>query len=343
MILVNNPGTWQAVHPPLAHAEWHGWTPTDLIFPFFLFVVGVAMAFSLPARLQRSGRRGVMAHVARRSAVIFALGLLLNAFPDFALGELRVAGVLQRIAVVYVAASAAFLTMSKRALAWLTVAILVGYWLLMTLVPAPGQASANLTPDGSLAAWVDRLLLPGRMWQGTWDPEGIASTVPAIATTLLGLFTGYWLKSGRERNEIAAGLFTAGWAGILAGLAWDLVFPINKNLWTSSYVLLTAGLALEGLAVCYWLIDVQGRRRWAMPAIVLGLNPLALYVASSLVASLIATVPFGDTTLKGAIYASLFAPWASAANASLAFAVAYVAVWLGVAWLLYRRRIFLKI
>lgn len=343
MILVNNPGTWAAIYPPLAHAEWHGWTPTDLIFPFFLFIVGVAMAFSLPARASRDSTAGVLARAARRSAVIFALGLLLNAFPRFDLAELRVAGVLQRIAVVYLAAAALYLATSRRTRAWITAALLVGYWALLTLVPVPGVGAPNLTPEGSFAAWLDRLLLPGTMWQGTWDPEGLASTLPAIATALAGIFTGEWLRSGRERAEIAVGMFAAGWLAILAGLAWDLAFPINKNLWTSSYVLFTAGAALEGLALCYWLIDVRGRRAWAKPALVLGVNPLALYVLSSLGASTLAATAVGDTSLKGWLFENLFAPWAPPRAASLAFAIAYLALWLAVGWWLWRRRIFIKV
>ena len=344
MILVNNPGSWSDLYPPLAHAEWHGWTPTDLVFPFFLFIVGVAMTFSLSARREKEvGLRPLIGRAVRRSAIIFALGLLLNAFPDFRLGELRVAGVLQRIAVVYLAASLLVLRLSRRALAWTTAGILAGYWAALELIPVPGHGAGVLTPEGNLAAWVDGWLLPGRMYQETWDPEGLLSTLPALATTLLGVFTGEWIRSGRPRAEIASGMFATGWGAILAGLAWDLAFPINKNIWTSSYVLFTAGAALEGLACCYWLIDVRGRRRWAMPAIVLGVNPLALYVLSSLTASALAEIPAAGTSVKGWLYENLFALWAPPRLASLGFAVAYLAIWMAVGWLLYRRRIFLKV
>ncbi|MDX1503626.1 MAG: DUF5009 domain-containing protein, partial [Thermoanaerobaculia bacterium] len=201
----------------------------------------------------------------------------------------------------------------------------------------------DLTPEGNLAAWLDRLLLPGSMWQGAWDPEGLLSTLPAVATTLLGLFAGEWIRSDRGRPRIAAGLFAAGWGALLAGLAWDLLFPINKNLWTSSYVLFTAGAALETLALCYWLIDVHGRRAWARPAILLGWNPLALYVASSLTASLMGAIPVAGTPLKGWLHQTLFASWLAPRAASLAFALVYVALWTGVAWALARRRIYLKV
>ena len=347
MILVNNPGSWAHVYPPLRHAEWHGWTPTDLIFPFFLFIVGVAMTFSLGRRLEEDDRRRVHVRVIRRTLIIFGLGLLLSAFPDFRLAELRVAGVLQRIAVVYLVASLLVLRLSRRALAWTTAGILAGYWAALELIPVPGHGAGILTPEGNLAAWFDRLFLPGRMWQGTWDPEGLLSTLPAVATALLGVFTGDWIRSDRERSEIAAGMFTAGWLAILAGLAWSIWLPLNKNLWTSSYVLFTAGAALEGLAVCYWLIDVRGRRSWARPAIVFGLNSIAVYVASGIVTSLLIWIRVGsggaESSLYGWIYQNLFASWAGPLNGSLAFALAYVAFWWLPMALLYRRGIFIKV
>ncbi len=345
MILVNNPGSWAHVYPPLRHAEWHGCTPTDLIFPFFLFIVGVAMTFSLGRRLEEGERRRVVGKVVRRALIIFALGLLLSAFPEFRLSELRVAGVLQRIAVVYLVASLLVLRLSRRALAWTTAGLLAGYWAALELIPVPGQGAGVLTPEGNLAAWVDGWLLPGRMYQGTWDPEGLASTVPAVATTLLGVFTGHWIRSRRERSEIAAGMFTAGWLAILAGLAWSIWFPLNKNLWTSSYVLFTAGAALEGLAFCYWLIDGLGYRAWARPAIVFGLNAIAVYVLSGLGTDLLIWIRVGmeDSALYGWIYRHLFVSWAGPLNGSLAFALAYLAFWWLAMAALYRRRIFIKV
>ncbi len=347
MILVNNPGSWEHVYPPLAHAEWHGWTPTDLIFPFFLFIMGVAMAFSFARRLDAGGRRRLHHQVLRRTAIIFALGLFLSAFPDFDLSRLRVAGVLTRIAVVYLFASLVVLHLSRRAQAWAAAAILLGYWALLALVPAPGAAAGDLSPEGNLAAWVDRLLLPGRLYRGTWDPEGLLSTLPAVATALLGVFAGRWIRSRRERSEIAAGMFAAGWLMILAGLVWDLALPINKNLWTSSYVVFTAGAALEGLALCYWLIDVRGIRRWASPAIVYGLNSIAVFVLSGLVTKMLYRIRVGPggeaTSLMGWIYRHGFLSWAPPLDASLAFAVAYVVFWWAMMAILYRRGIFIKV
>ena len=261
MILVNNPGTWAHVYSPLDHAPWHGWTPTDLIFPFFLFIVGAAIPFSFGKH--KTTRKGTLyRRVLRRSAVIYMLGLFLSLFPNFDLSRARYVGVLPRIAIVYLITSVLVINLSRRALIWVTAVLLLGYWALMTWIPVPGHGSGVLTPEGNLAAWIDSLVVPGRMYQGTWDPEGFVSTLPAVATALLGVLTGFWLRSNRERSEIAKGLFALGCLGVLAGLLWNQWFPINKNLWTSSYVLFTAGAALVVLAPLYWVIDVRGHRRW---------------------------------------------------------------------------------
>lgn len=338
MILVNTPGSWDHVYAQLRHAEWHGCTMTDLIFPFFLFIVGVAMTFSLPRRMESGDRGGLGLRILRRAAVIFGLGLLLAGFPDFDLADLRVVGVLQRIALVYMLCAWMVLATSRRAQAWIATVLLLGYWGAMVLIPVPGSGAGVLTPAGNLAAWVDRWLVPGSMYRGTWDPEGLFSTIPALGTTLAGVFTGYWIRSGRDRRRIAGGMAVAGAAGAFAGLVWHQWFPINKNLWTSSYVVFTAGAALLVLALCYWLIDVRGWRRWAEPAIVYGLNPLAIYVLSSLIAKLFARIGFTAWA-----YETLFLPWLSPVNASLAFAALWVVLWWAFAALLCRKRIFVRI
>jgi len=347
MILVNNPGSWEHVYPPLAHAEWHGWTPTDLIFPFFLFIIGVSMTFSFSRRLEEGDKPHLYRKIFRRSAIIFALGLLLSAFPDFDLGNLRFVGVLPRIAVVYLATSLIVLNLSRRAQAWTFAGLLLGYWGLMKLVPVPGFGAGVLTPEGNLAGWIDSLVLPGRLYQGTWDPEGLLSTLPAIATALSGVFTGYWLRSGRDRVEIVRGMSVVGGLAILAGLVWGLWFPINKNLWTSSYVLFSSGAALVCLAVCYWLIDIRGFRTWAQPAVVFGVNAIAVFMLSGLVARLLIRIQVPglpeSVSLKQWIYETLFASWASPMNASLAFALSYLLLWWALMALLYRRKIFIKI
>ncbi len=341
MILVNNPGTSSAVYPPLRHAQWHGWTPTDLVFPFFLFIMGVSMNLSL-ARRQNSTRTGIYFKILRRALIIFALGILLNAFPDFDLGTLRIAGVLQRIAVVYLIASLIAIHVRIKTEAITVAALLVAYWLLMRFVPVPGYGAGNLTPEGNLATYLDSLLLPGRLYRQTWDPEGILSTIPAVATGLLGHLTGYLIRSNLDKLRIAGWLFVLGWFGMLAGWIWGIWFPINKNLWTSSYVLFTAGAALEFLGVCYWLIDVCGWKKWAHPAVVFGMNAILVYVLSGIAGDL-TNVRVGGQTLKEWIVAHLFAWWALPINASLLFAILYVALWWLVMDLFYRRRIFIKI
>lgn len=349
MILVNNPGSWSYVYPPLAHAPWHGWTPTDLIFPFFLFIVGVAMPFSFARRLEHgASRRALFLHVVRRSLIIIGLGLLIAGFPRYDLSTIRIPGVLQRIGVVYLFAATAYLVVKPRARTGLAAALLLGYWALMALVPVPGYGAGDLSKEGNLAAYVDNLLFKGHMWEPAWDPEGVLSTLPAIATALLGLFTGEWLRSERPKLEKLVGLFVAANAGLVLGLIWDAWFPINKNLWSSSYVLFTAGMGLHTLALCYWAIDVRGFRAWAQPFVVYGMNAIAVYVLSAFVGRILIlwkVVGAGGEAvpLKSWIYQNLFASWAGPLNGSLAFAIAYVLFWLGVVWLLYRRRIFVKI
>ena len=340
MVLVNNPGTWRAVYPPLRHAAWHGWTPTDVIFPFFVFIVGVAIPLALGPRLESGGRSAAIVKVLRRSLVIFALGIVLNGFPWFHWATLRIPGVLQRIAVCYLAAAVIYLFTSTRAQAIVTAALLVGYWLVMTLVPVPGYGAGDLSPAGNLAAYIDRAVLGPHIWQyaKVYDPEGILSTVPAIATALLGVLTGTWLRGERRADRVAARLAIAGIVGIAVGKLWGFWFPINKSLWTSSYVVFTAGLALLVLALCYWLIEVRGQQRWAIPFAVLGVNALLLFFLSTLVAKLLYIIRVGaeDQSLQTVLFDRVFAPLASPVNASLAFAVTYVVIWWAIMWMLYR-------
>lgn len=335
MVLVNNPGTWRAVYPPLRHAEWHGWTLTDTIFPFFLFVAGVSIPLALGPRIEGEVP-GLPWRVLRRAAGIFALGLLLHALPFFPLATLRIPGVLQRIAVCYL--FAALLVLATRGSRGWPVqavaagALLVGYWLLMTQVAAPGQAAGDLSPAGNLAGYVDRLVLrPQHMWAVSklYDPEGILSTLPATATTLLGVLAGHWLRGGRPPAQVVGGLAAAGAAAAALGWIWGLSFPVNKSLWTSSYALLMAGLAALALAACYWVIEARGRRAWAAPFGLLGIHALTLFFLSSLVAKLLLIVRVGEGSprLHAWLFEHLFAPWASPVNASLAYALAYVLLW----------------
>lgn len=349
MILVNNPGSWSYVYPPLRHAPWHGCTPTDLVFPFFLFIVGVSIVLSFSKHMERGvSTRDLHLKLIKRTLLIFAIGLFLNAFPRFDLGSLRYFGVLQRIALAYCFAGLIVLNTGTRGQVWFAGALLLLYWALMKLVPVPGFGAGDLSMEGNLAAWVDRSLFGQHIWREQYDPEGLLSTIPAVVTVLLGVFTGRLIKSNRSGSEITNTMFVMGWAGILGGLVWGFWFPINKALWTSSYVLFTAGAALQFLGVCYWLIEVRGCTRWTRPAVMFGMNPLALFVASGLLVKTIvrirlATPDGGTTSLYAWIYNTLFVPWAGRMNGSLAFAISNVLLWLAVAALLYRKRIFIKI
>lgn len=347
MVLVNNPGTWSAIYAPLRHADWHGCTPTDLIFPFFLFIVGVAIPFSLASRAVE-GSGPALGRIVRRALLIFALGILLHAIPWFQWDTLRIPGVLQRIALCYLVAALIYLAAGPRGQAIWAAALLLGYWAVMTLVPVPGHAAGDLGKEWNLAAYLDRALLgPQHLWRvaRVYDPEGLLSTVPAVATTLLGVLTGDWLRSGRAPALVWRGLAWAGLVGIALGWLWGLVFPINKALWTSSYVLYSGGWALLVLAACYWLIDARGHTRWAGPFVVFGVNALALYFLSTLMAKLLVIIKVGapPRLAQAWLFSHLFAPWATPVNASLAYALAYLALWWMAMWLLSRAGLRLRV
>jgi predicted acyltransferase len=324
-----------------------------MVFPFFLFVVGVSIPLALGSALERA-TGGQWRRVLRRAAVIFALGLVLHALPFFPLATLRIPGVLQRIAVCYLLAALLVLATGGargwRAQALAAGALLVGYWLLMTRVAAPGQIAGDLTPAGNLAGWVDRLVLgPRHLWQATrlYDPEGLLSTLPATATTLLGVLAGHWLRAERPpgRGARSAGLAAAGLAAAGLGWFWGLSFPVNKSLWTSSYALLTAGLAAVALAACHWSTEGRGHRRWAAPFALLGRHALTLFFLSSLMAKLliIVRVGAGGPRLQAWLFEHLFAPWGSPANASLAYALTYVLLWSALTWTLDRSGLRLRV
>ncbi|HEX6903748.1 MAG TPA: DUF5009 domain-containing protein [Thermoanaerobaculia bacterium] len=345
MILVNNAGDWSKTYSPLLHAEWHGWTPTDLIFPFFLFAVGVAIPYSFAGRLERSGgdRGPLYGQIVRRSLILFALGLFLSWFPFYTVDwtAARIPGVLQRIAVVYLVAALAGLHLGARSRAVLALLLLAGYWIAMVWIPVPGYGAGDLSPQGNLEAWIDQRVLGSHTWRkapGPGDPEGILSTVPAIATALAGLFAGDWLRSSRTRSEKLRGLLLWGGAATIAGLVLDRWFPINKNLWTSTYVLFTAGLALLLSAAAFYLVDIKKRDGWARPFVIFGTNAIFAYFGSSLMAKILIISGWQQR-----LYSRLFDSWLPDYVASLAWALAFVALWWVLTGLLYRRRIFIKV
>jgi predicted acyltransferase len=351
MILVSTPGTWDAVYWPLTHAAWNGWTPTDLVFPFLLFAMGAAVPFAMAQRRGVSQRVGP--HVIRRGIVLFALGLVLNAIETRppAWATFRIPGVLQRIAIVYVAIAWLTERASLRAQTAAAGCALLGYWAIMTLVPVPGSGPGVLTPEGNLASFIDRGLLGTHLASGTWDPEGLLSTVPAVATALFGVFAGDWLKHAGSTRRASTMLAAVGLTAAGIGLIWGRVFPINKSLWTSSFGLMSAGLAGALLATCHWTLDVRRWRGWEAPFVAFGRNPLTAYFLSvALDAALTRWTFESGVSVKDAVYQHAFASWVggtglscSAAAASLLYASAYVAVWAWVLIVMRRRGVFIVV
>jgi predicted acyltransferase len=359
MLLVNQPGDWSNIYPPLAHAAWHGWTPTDLIFPFFLFIVGVTTHLSLQARRRRGAPDGaIVRQVAKRAALIVLCGLLLASFPWWPLERItamRFPGVLQRIGVAYFFGALFTLRGSLMRHVAIVVALLYGYWFAMTLVPVPGTGALGQLvlndPDASLAAWLDRRVFGGHLWRSsvTWDPEGLLSTIPAIATVMLGVFTGRWIADERPLDQRLVGLFGAGAIAAVAGSMWSWSFPINKQLWTSSYVLFTAGIAALALATSMWVIDGVGLKRWTAPFTWFGRNPMIAFLGTGAMARTIYSlirVPQADgstSSLQRVIYEKAYASWLPPKEASLLFALSFVVVWALILRELDRRRIYWKV
>ena len=353
MVLVNNPGTWSAIYSPLGHAEWHGWTPTDLIFPFFLFIVGIAIPLGLGKRVTSSGiTKDVYLKIFRRALLIFLLGLFLAAFPFFDFSTLRIPGVLQRIAVCYLVASLIFIHTSWKQQTIIGISLLFVYWILMTTIVVPNCEITTIDDKAcNLAAYLDRTVLgENHIWRSAkvFDPEGILSTIPAIATTISGVLTGIWLKTTRSDLEKVSGMFFFGIVLTAIGWCWHFFFPINKSLWTSSYVIYTSGVALCFLGFCYWLIDIKGYKKWTKPFVIFGVNALALFVFSGLLARIMGVIKVTgaegkEVSLQKWIFESVYLPFAAPINASLMYAIGYIFLWLFLMWLLYRKRIFIKV
>ena len=347
MVLVNTAGDWHHVYPPLQHAEWNGWTITDVVFPSFLWIVGVSLTLSFARRIAAGvSRKKLFLHVLRRAAVLYVFGLILYGFPKFDLSTLRLLGVLQRIAICYVIASAIYLTTSIRGqIIWIA-GLLVSYWCLMTLVPVPGYGPGNLSVEGNLAHYVDRIVLGAHNYASTktWDPEGIVSTLPAIATALFGILCGHILRLRRTLPEKMTYLFVAGNLLITVGLICNTWLPINKKLWTSSFSLFMAGLDFVIFAICVWAIDSAGYKRVVRPFVIMGMNAITVYMASELVEEILSVIHVGSgVSLRSWIYSTFFAPLASPINASLLYAVAYTLLMFLIAYGMYRRKWFLRV
>jgi predicted acyltransferase len=364
MILVNNPGTWSAMYAPLRHADWHGWTPTDLIFPFFLFIVGVAIVYAYSGKLAKGeDKKSLVLTALKRSAILFGLGLIMAAYPVFTfdpefgfrdgLDKLRIMGVLQRIALCYFAASVIFLYAKPKIQMYWMVGLLILYWLAMMLIPVPGHG-AGLIDDkiNNLAAFVDRAVLGEHLWVGTgrqWDPEGLLSTIPAISTTLIGVWAGNILKSKDDDSmSKTAQLMVFGTILIIAGYVWDWFFPINKPIWSSSYAIFTGGQAMCGLALCYWFIDVKGYKRWTEPFVAYGVNAITVFFMSGIIARTLnifqVTLESGaDVSVQRWIFLTFFDSWLETIHASFAYSVVWVFIWYLILLVMYRKNIIIKV
>lgn len=359
MILVNNPGDWGNIYAPLKHAEWHGCTPTDLIFPFFLFIVGVSITFAMSSRKddEQSHTRTIIKAL-KRALILFSLSLFLSLYPRIftdpltALSTVRIPGVLQRIAVVFLVATIIFLKNSEKNILRITVGILILYWVIMTFIPVPGAGYANLEKETNMGAWLDRSLLSeAHLWKSakTWDPEGILSTLPAVASGLIGVMVGIYLR----RKDVGDGaktawIFSTGLMMFVGGMIWDLQFPMNKSLWTSSFVLYTSGLAAMILAFCFWIIDVNRYSRFTMPFVVYGKNAITVFFLSGLLPSTMNMIKMtnadgSESGLQSWLYDNVFSTNFSTVNASLAWAISQILFWFIILYILYRKNIFIKV
>jgi predicted acyltransferase len=360
MILVNMAGVADNVYPALSHAEWNGCTPTDLVFPFFLFIVGVAMTFSF-AKYNDDNKptKAVYLRILRRTVILFVLGLLLNGFWNkgvwtFDFSSLRVMGVLQRIGLTYCFASLIVLKLPRKSQWILAGVLLIFYWITMMFVPVPDYGAGVLTREGNFGAFIDRLIIPqphlykGDGFNFMGDPEGLYSTIPAIVSVLAGYFAGEWIRDKKQTNsQTSMDLVLFGLCCLVIGIIWDVAFPINKKLWTSSYVLFSSGWALMLLAACYELIEVRLIKRWSKPFEIMGVNAIALFVASVMLIKITARFQLGTgdnaISIYNWIYQNIFASWSGNFNGSFLFALVTLLLWYGVAVLMYRQRWFVKV
>ncbi len=344
MILVNSPGSWDHVYKPLLHAKWNGSSLADLVFPFFLFIVGVSIVLAYTKYLQKGISKKLLLRKAfLRMIILFSIGILLNIIMSN-FREIRIPGVLQRIAVVYFVCSLLFLYAGKRLIISLSLLILLGYWFILLWIPPPGQTESILEPGMNIVNWVDSKLIPGKLYQGTWDPEGILSTFPAIVSSITGIIAGWILANTNDSRIKFRNLILLGIAGILSGYAWKLIFPLNKNLWTSSYVLFTSGLAFLLLVLFELFIKTGKLRKWMMPFIIPGSNALTIYIFHILLYYPLSVITFRYFPGVQTSFMNLFSGiGVSLKLASLLWAIVYVLLCLIPAWILYRKKIFLKV
>jgi predicted acyltransferase len=344
MIMVNFPGNEAHVFPTLSHTKWNGLTFTDLIAPTFLFIVGVSIAYAYNKRRASSASKtDLYKKILIRSAKIFAVGMFLNMLPNFDFSDLRYTGTLHRIAIVFLVCAILYLNTTWKQQALIGAAILILYWMALTLIPVPGLGKVMLEPGLNIAAWVDQQYLPGKMWQGNWDPEGILSTFPSIVTTITGMLAGRLMLTSLAPNEKSNFLMTAGFASAAMGYFWGLAFPVNENLWTSSFVLVTSGFASLLLGASYFIIDIRGQTKGIAPGVIFGANAIAAYVLADILALLFYVFPIGGDTLNHLGTNALAQTGMDPRLASLLFALFFVCVNFIPVFLLYKKRIFIKL
>jgi predicted acyltransferase len=342
MIMVNFPGHEDFVFPTLRHTHWNGLTFTDLIAPTFLFIVGVSIALAY-SKKRDAPKGGLYSRIIVRSLKIFAVGMFLNMLPNFDLSDLRYTGTLHRIAIVFLVCAILFLNTNWKQQLGIAATILILYWLALTTIPTPGIGTVMLEPGVNLAAWVDQQYLPGKMWQGNWDPEGILSTFPSIATTITGMLAGRLMLLPLTPSEKSNYLLTAGFATAALGYFWNLIFPVNENLWTSSFVLVTSGFASMLLGALYFLIDIRGRAKGIAPGVIFGANAIAAYVLADILALVFYITPVGGDTLNHHAVAALSQTGMDPRLASMLYALFFVCINFIPANLLYKKRIFIKL
>lgn len=375
MVIVNDPGSWSHVYPPLLHADWHGITLTDLVFPFFLFIVGVSITLAYTKRLKAGAtKKDLYGKIVSRAVKIMLLGWFLWLWPGFDFGDMRYVGVLPRISIVFLVCAVIFLNTNWKQQVWIAAVTLIAYWLLMAVVPVPvddvirgalasgqveysagmleigqirqiseGFIAANYEPGVNITAWLDRMLVPGRFWQVTWDPEGLMSTFPAIVTGMIGMLVGTLILSIDDAHKKLTWLFFVGFALYLVGGVWGWFMPLNKNLWTSSYTLWTAGMCTMGLAASILVVDMLGYTRGTKLGRVYGANAIASYVLAGMLTVVFYSTIFGEVSLNGSWMDGATGVGVPPKLASFAYAVLYMLVIYIPAYVLYRKRIFIKV
>lgn len=346
MILVNNPGNYKEEYEQLGHAAWHGITFADFIFPFFLFIVGVSITLSFSKQLRKGVKSSIFfKKIIKRTLILFVLGLLVNLLTNPTLeGGFRIAGVLQRIAIVFLVCSFLFLKTNWKSQIIIGAVILLAYWLILVFIPVPGLGYPSIDPENNLVSWLDRLALPGKLFDGNHDPEGILSTLPSIATGISGLLVGHIIKSDKNPIKVIHRIFLAGFITFLIGSLWMLIFPLNKNLWTSSFVFFTSGSAAMILASFIWFIDIKGYKKPVYPFVVLGSNAISVYILSFILLYVVWPPVFGDGKAIIQVFHQFFVKVGFTPKfASLIWSLFYTMMCYIPMYFLFKKKIFIKV